>query len=1014
MATAVVQNRRPTTSAGIPSNLPVIEHPRARLGDKNTLNVRGSNRGDLITPLGRCSPPSGDEGRAGGDAQANGLNRNLPPLKKGEGVPVHSKEKENRQLGESLDSSVGGGFSRRKHNRMLTWPPVHEQQPGEKRAFSARVQGVYGTPRKKYVPEELFEIIREKLTTSFHGLQQLFRANDPQGNSTVSKIALTRILYHLVGYLTREEVQKLLARLGLDEMETVSFDNFIACFRDNETVKREWLSPAARMELSAERKKNHLEDHLCFKKPVPELVMATYANALLKEKCRHSDFDIRRHLAPSCFDPGAVILPPQLEECLASLGVRLDDYEMQKLWERYDLENTGAVNSSWFFIQIGLDSRGHHLARAKTAPPRVRNQPRTPWVPQIPEETQELVEETENVEPPMERPPTDVPRPPSVDIISFLLRKMEQNYHGFLMGFEHFDHSNDGTVSRAQFRDILLEYDLPMVPAEIEHLLERASLRRKDGRVNYRDFLHKFMSRMNNGIAHRIIMDGTHRFNTRAQTPAGPLTAQDAEAKLVEMFHKDFLRLLATLKSQDQYNLKLITQKQFRDSVDRVFGIRMSDLQLDQILVEMGVNLDDLVPYPEFLAIFNRKRPPLVLRSQTPRPQSQQLADRSSPTATVQRVPTPEDYVVPPNLAGPVEFGDGPRQSGGGEGSGRAASVGTTKRKGMETRYRPVKEMEDTIEELLRRRGYEAQEAYHKIDRKATGRLSKTQLHQWLQELGVLLHPTELQTLWSALDIARDGLVHYAELFDYFISRSRRREAAAAATAAAKFNRPAPQRRSPILREAQSQPQVRKRPSNEDRDQGREFFGTPAEDIVARIRPQVLQSWDELKMCLREMDPYGVAMVPIPQFQALLKHVHINLSPGQFERLSSRFDFSQNGQFHYLQFLQLFVDSNRKSSKTGIRVTDQNEKGGQQMTVSSALIKIRKQLLHDWKSLRRAFKKADLNHDGYLNVPEFRRILAESKIRFDEEDFYHIVSELDKNLDGRISYDEFISSMMSV
>ncbi|XP_038049245.1 EF-hand calcium-binding domain-containing protein 6-like [Patiria miniata] len=1001
MATAVLSNRRPATSAGIPSNLPVIEHPRSRLGDKNTLNIRGSNRGDLITPLGRCSP-FGDETIAGADSPVNGPNSNLPPLRKGEGVPIFGREKENRQLGESLDSGVARGSGRRKHTRMLTWPPVHEQQPGEKRALSARVQGVDGTPRRKYVPEDLYEIIREKLTTGYHGLHQLFRANDPQGNSTVSKVALTRILYHLVGYLTREEVQKLLTRLGLDGMETVSFDNFIACFRDNETVKREWLSPVARKEFSAEQRKNNLEDHLCFKRPAPEMVTATYANALLKEKCRHSDFDLRRHLAPSCFDPGAVILPPQMEECLASIGVRLDDYEMQKLWERYDLENTGAVNSAWFFIQIGLDSRGHHLVRAKTAPPRVRNQPRTPWVPRIPEETQELIEEPENVEPPMERPPTDVPRPPSVDIISFLLRRMEQNYHGFLMGFEHFDYNNDGTVSRAHFRDMLLEYDLPMLPVEIEHLLERVGLRRKDGRVSYRDFLHKFMSRMDNGIAHRIIMDGKHRFNTRAQTPHGPLTAQDAEAKLVEMFHKDFLRLLATLKSQDQYSLKLITQKQFRDSVDRVFGIRMSDLQLDQLLIEIGVNLDDLVPYPEFLAIFNRKRPSVALRSQTPRPQSQQQVERSAPAP---RIATPEEYIVPPNLAGPVEFGDSQRQS-----QGEAAGGGATKRKGMETRYRPVKEMEDTIEELLRRRGYEAQEAYHKIDRKATGRLSKTQLHQWLQELGFSLHPTELQTLWTALDIARDGLVHYAELFDYFISRSRRRVAVVTKT-----HQASSQRKGPIMRESQSQPQVRRRQSNEAGAPSRDLFGTPAEDIVARIRPQVLQSWDELKMSLREMDPYGVAMVPIPQFHALLQQVNINLSPSQLERLCSRFDFSQNGQFHYLQFLQLFVEpSSRKPSKTGIRVTDQNEKGGGQMTVSSAMIKIRKQLLHDWKSLRRAFKKADLNHDGSLSVPEFRRILGESKIRFNEEDFYHIVSELDKNLDGRISYDEFISSMMSI
>ncbi|XP_033628760.1 EF-hand calcium-binding domain-containing protein 6-like [Asterias rubens] len=1002
MATGVVQNRRPTTSGGRLSNLPVIEHPRSRLGDRNSLNIRGTNRGDLISPLGRCSPPSGDELKAGFEGAANGVKSNLPPLKKGESEPVYARETENRYLGASLDGARRRGTGTRKHNRMLTWPPVHEQRAGDRRAQTAKVQGVAGTPRRKYIPEELYEMIRERLTTGFHGLQQLFRANDPQGNGTVSRVALSRILYHLVGYLTRDEVQNFLTRVGLQESETVSFDSFISCFRDNETVKREWLSPVARKEFSAERKRLPLEEHLRSKRLAPDMVTATYANAVLKEKCRHSDFDLQKHLAPSCFDTGAVILPPQLEECLASIGVRLDDYEMQKFWERYDLENTGAINSSWFLLQIGLDNRGRYLGRARTAPPRVRNQPKTPWVPQIREEGQEPFDETENVEIPSAEPSlaTDLPRAPSVDVISFLLRKMEQNYHSFLMGFEHFDCSNDATISRAQFRNVLLEYDLPMVPTEMEQLLERVGLRRKDGRVNYKDFLNRFMSRMDSGIAHRVIMDNSHRFNTRAQTPAGNLTAQDAEAKLVEMFHKDFLKLLATLKSQDQYNLKLITQKQFRDSIDRVFNICMTDLQLDQILMDMGVALDDLVPYPEFLAVFNRKRQPLVLRSPTPRPQSQLGTGYVTP-----RIPTPEEYIVPPNLAGSMEFGGKKPEAEDG-----AAVLGHTRRKGMDTRYRPVKEMEDAIEEILRRRGYEAQEAYHKIDRKATGRLSKTQLHQWLQQLGFLLHPTELQTLWSALNIAKDGLVHYAELFDYFINRTRQRGAAQPA----RTNAPQQQRKErAVLRETQSQHPSSKRQSGEDAS--RDMFGTPAEDIISRIRPQVLQNWDELKRCLRVMDPYGVAMVPIPQFQDLLHHVNINLSSDQLTRLCSRFDFSQNGQFHYLQFLQLFVESgSRKSSKSGIRVSDPKGKGSDEITVSSALIKIRKQLLQDWKSLRRVFKKADLNQDGSLSVPEFRRILAESKLRFDEEDFYHIVSELDKNLDGKISYDEFISSMMSV
>ena len=94
----------------------------------------------------------------------------------------------------------------------------------------------------------------------------------------------------------------------------------------------------------------------------------------------HSNFNLRDHLAPSCFDLGGTIVGPQLRECLASLGVQLYDEEMDKLWQRYDLEGAGAINSAWFFAQIGLDTKGQYSLRAQTAQPRTHRYSRSPLV----------------------------------------------------------------------------------------------------------------------------------------------------------------------------------------------------------------------------------------------------------------------------------------------------------------------------------------------------------------------------------------------------------------------------------------------------------------------------------------------------------------------------------------------------------------------------------------------------------------------------------------------------------
>ncbi|CAF1355220.1 unnamed protein product [Didymodactylos carnosus] len=54
------------------------------------------------------------------------------------------------------------------------------------------------------------------------------------------------------------------------------------------------------------------------------------------------------------------------------------------------------------------------------------------------------------------------------------------------------------------------------------------------------------------------------------------------------------------------------------------------------------------------------------------------------------------------------------------------------------------------------------------------------------------------------------------------------------------------------------------------------------------------------------------------------------------------------------------------------------------------------------------FKAADTNAKGYLTQEEFQKILRYCDISLDNENFYHVFAELDKNpMDGKIQYGEF-------
>lgn len=114
MATGIVSNQR-NASGFKKQNLPNIEHPMSRLGDRISMNVTGSNRPDSVMSPRARQNSSGREARTPPLAQAGrasvvGLHawdepdHNLPPLQKDGG-------KENKRS------------KKQKHSRMMTWPP---------------------------------------------------------------------------------------------------------------------------------------------------------------------------------------------------------------------------------------------------------------------------------------------------------------------------------------------------------------------------------------------------------------------------------------------------------------------------------------------------------------------------------------------------------------------------------------------------------------------------------------------------------------------------------------------------------------------------------------------------------------------------------------------------------------------------------------------------------------------------------------------------------------------------
>ncbi|XP_070533734.1 EF-hand calcium-binding domain-containing protein 6-like [Ptychodera flava] len=626
-------------------------------------------------------------------------------------------------------------------------------------------------------------------------------------------------------------------------------------------------------------------------------------------------------------------------------------------------------------------------------------------------------------------------RLPSLDIVSFLTRKFEHNFHALRMGFEHFDPSGSGFISRPDFRNVMMEYDFPMSVLDCEHFLERCGIRQPDSKVNYKELLLKFMSRADRDLANKIISDPNHRFNTRSFTPAGYLSAVDIEAKLVEYFHREFLQLLGSLRSLDHYNMGLITQKQLRDTIDRLFDVKISDFQLSQLLDEIGPEDDGLVSYEKFLLLFNKKRPWTLIGVQTITTPPVRTPKERPPTVIEEEVPVlppkHEEEPVIEHKAKQTIPETPPEFEKKWEKEAKKAGLLEEEVKPYPLRNRPRKMLEDAIADILKTQFHSAQKAYHKIDRKAFGRISKPQFHKWLSELDIMLNVQELDDLWSTLQVSKDGIVHFSEIYGHFtqpkaepppIEDKLPMEDTTEMIEQMRRVKHVQKQRVKDLQDKTKLEKERKEKARMEKKIRRlsptDQFSPPSDNVLERLRPHVVKNWNELKKQFRILDPNGYATVTRTEIKAILQALKFPLTPGEADKLCSRFDFNVNGHFHYMQFLELYTHPEKISPNAyKAEIPGKLEKHPLDSDKSSTLVavigRLKKKLLTDWKTLRRTFKKADVANEGHLDAAKFKQILLDSSIVTSEEDLFHLLSEFDKKLDGRICYDEFLNTMLS-
>ncbi|XP_069055700.1 EF-hand calcium-binding domain-containing protein 6-like [Pleurodeles waltl] len=537
-----------TSGSGLP-RLPAIQHSLSRLGDPETLSLRGFSRAGGEPPeVPPVIPSKHTEHSSSSSSSGKDRGMKLAPLQHQipEGVQVATVDPSKPRLplfGQRAD--IGG----RAESRVSV---------ASTRASSLSRPGT----QIRIEVDELEYVLREKMRSGgYFTLRQLFKNNDPEGKGQVNRDVLLMMLTRFLGrFVSPKQHQQLLLRLQLHDKTIIKFEELYAAIRDPvPSGGPAWLDPINRRQVER------------------MMMTASQVHAQLKEKARQRFLDLADLIPQKNPGGSARILAPEFRNVLNQLGFFMEDEEFEKLWKRYDTDGTGALKGDTLLKRLGIEFRN---ASSKHT--------------ELPGQTREMSK-------------AELERKASLSIEKWLKDKFREGFKNMKEEFQKLDKHKVGKVEKEDFLSVLEKFDLHLKNEHFNLFLARCGLENSLTGINYMDFLKNFQDRSDRGFTHKILSNPKHKFHREGGTsPASTLTA--VEAKLTTLFQSDFLSLLATFHKIDKLERNIISQQEFRAAIESRFGLEITEEEFELLLDRIPLDEDGNVRYPQFMAMFDSRR----------------------------------------------------------------------------------------------------------------------------------------------------------------------------------------------------------------------------------------------------------------------------------------------------------------------------------------------------------------------------------------------------------------------
>ena len=176
-----------------------------------------------------------------------------------------------------------------------------------------------------------------------------------------------------------------------------------------------------------------------------------------------------------------------------------------------------------------------------------------------------------------------------------------------------------------------------------------------------------------------------------------------------------------------------------------------------------------------------------------------------------------------------------------------------------------------------------------------------------------------------------------------------------------------------------------------------------------KIRQKTKSTEDEGKVMIRLFrffDTDCSGGISLNEFKAALERLGCTFQDHEVSALFSKYNASGNGRLIYEELSPLFA------SRSAV---DNNQFNSAREVPIAIVDKVKKELLrrgaHGIRGLGMVFRRIDNNRGGTLDKSEFEWGLRENGHQLSALDYDRLFKYFDRNLDGKVSYDEFLRAL---